>query len=1792
MSSVEAAASLFGSSDSDSDLDFLTAPEGTNSSSDSPASAPTGLGAGASNELFAGQDSSGLFDVKEGAVPSPTLFDTQGEAGNDSYHHGETDTTQAEAYHPDNSYGYGQDGHSYPITNGQSHSGYAEGWYDQHGQWHAYEQEGASATIGHAGNDAPYNPTGAYGNAGHINACDTYSTSSQYNFQAGQAGNSSSSYGYQAACVSPSSSAQSTYDPYRPTSIPVGQQQTNVYEQKAATTAHDPYRPSTFSLQEASGTSYTSVPTNSYDPYRPATSDNRSQLGVRSSSIPHSNTFVAGESLIPPPSMVDTSKPPASPYRPSTANAYDPPIPVVKPRKSFTASALHYQSSPYAPHSATSPTPPPLTARKVSSPPQSNSSLVSPPPPARSSLHAAPTTSAVSYAQPSFRSSSPYDPPAPAQYGPPKPHSHGSDTYPGPQQINGQYTSPATLSPPTTHFSTNQQQMTNKPGSVVARQELDVMQYPASLHHVDAAPYVFHETTAPAAADDELVHEEGLIHSGESSYSPSSNLAYSETTVSRVTSRPGSSHSSVNSSVSPVGPRRAGQSPASERRSRMSPDGAAQSGGSQRAISPASDSARSQGSLGRSSPVYNRAGTSLIGQSFSVLDEQTSKHDEPHSFFKRTSLDTADSPSAHLVGSLGNYAAPPAPLSPSPCLNHDRDAVELTNGSSAANVRTTSPVQQNQSLEPAVHSPYDPYRPNPSGSDGQKFSTDAYASPPQPGSEHYEPVNQYAPQQSGYGAPETRERSMSNLSSFSSSYDPYAPSVQAIKQQDHSPHAPNNHAFSPPAPSFGSFGSGVGRTSLESSHSSPPISGPYAPSPSLLGTNDPLGRANAKVPVVSFGFGGKFVTCFHSPPTLDTGFDVALSSRKCTDIHIRSLHKAIPESVLNVSTATYPGPLFGDPGSPVTTLVRAAGSTNAKSKTKKAKVLAYLAERAEELERGLGYLTAESVGKRRAEGKLSLVRLLRALVEHDGQLCGSSTAESAARAALLPRIANPRDASEVIAFWNAPTAVSLTKGTFGSTGNTEKPLAEYAVHRSVLETIQEFLLRGEKRKAYHYALDERLWAHAMVISSSIDKEAFKEVVTEFVRTELGVKTESRSDGSVTNGLESLRLAYSLYSGQSSSAVQHLLPIKSLQAGPSLTLQPPSPMNLMTPLSPNFPSPSQATGVSPEILSQWPEHAVMLFSGQMGAESSSALTTLGDYLISNDWVEAAHCCYLLSPQSSPIGGVGSPSVRIVLVGSHSPNRNASFFTDPDAFIFSEILEFALSLHPPPKGQEAFSGFPHLQVYRLIRAFQLAEMGYINTAKRYCEAITATPLRPSPYLSQLFSDQLKELYNRLNGDPLLDKSNSWIGGKLAKPSLDGFGDWLGGTLTKFVAGETDISSPSAREHSSTNNPAYAGAFSRYSNISSTNNSRGSSPVPSFTNNSVPPSMLPGRTDSAAGFRSVPTYSPSNRASPAFDYERPESTKSVPPARALISESSTGYSHEVLRNGSAVHGEHSQSQSGSGWWTAAYGNDNGPTPTASSFTNVDAQTSETDSGGSGFISLMDNYSPYTPSPSATTFTKKTEETDDFDDDLGLGNNASEKKKGQKAHENEDDDKTEKEEPKKEDPKKPETNSSISSSSSWFGRWFSRPSSAKPAPVKANLGEETSFYYNKELKRWVNKKAGAEPPKQAAPPPPPSRAQTVSPSRASHLASFGPPPPSPMPPPGRPVSAMDASSSGPPRKTLTPLRSSLIPEEGRSSASSTPPTPSAMSSLSAAPPMGRPKSAAKKHVRSRYVDVFQQPS
>ena len=97
----------------------------------------------------------------------------------------------------------------------------------------------------------------------------------------------------------------------------------------------------------------------------------------------------------------------------------------------------------------------------------------------------------------------------------------------------------------------------------------------------------------------------------------------------------------------------------------------------------------------------------------------------------------------------------------------------------------------------------------------------------------------------------------------------------------------------------------------------------------------------------------------------------------------------------------------------------------------------------------------------------------------------------------------------------------------------ESPLAIYELRPSALEKMKEFLLRGERRKAYHYALDEKLWAHALLLAKDLDQDSWKEAVQEFIRAELTFPPRDAS--SASNGQESLRILYSLISGQGGSS---------------------------------------------------------------------------------------------------------------------------------------------------------------------------------------------------------------------------------------------------------------------------------------------------------------------------------------------------------------------------------------------------------------------------------------------------------------------------------------------------------------------------------------------------------------------------------------------------------------------------------------------------------------------------------
>ena len=171
----------------------------------------------------------------------------------------------------------------------------------------------------------------------------------------------------------------------------------------------------------------------------------------------------------------------------------------------------------------------------------------------------------------------------------------------------------------------------------------------------------------------------------------------------------------------------------------------------------------------------------------------------------------------------------------------------------------------------------------------------------------------------------------------------------------------------------------------------------------------------------------------------------------------------------------------------------------------------------------------------------------------------------------------------------------------------------------------------------------------MIIASSIDKEAWKEVVNEFIRSELN--SQSAADTTAPGrrdmmppgtGREPLKVAYSLYSGQGAASSRCTVPccvyrltdfaMQTVQA-----LVPPTPLAKMgeklqptalshiTPISANFSSP---VTVPVDVLNKWPSTAAMLIPGPSVSECSAALLALGDCLLANHLVEAAHAWYVL------------------------------------------------------------------------------------------------------------------------------------------------------------------------------------------------------------------------------------------------------------------------------------------------------------------------------------------------------------------------------------------------------------------------------------------------------------------------------------------------------------------------------------------------------------------------------------
>ena len=214
-----------------------------------------------------------------------------------------------------------------------------------------------------------------------------------------------------------------------------------------------------------------------------------------------------------------------------------------------------------------------------------------------------------------------------------------------------------------------------------------------------------------------------------------------------------------------------------------------------------------------------------------------------------------------------------------------------------------------------------------------------------------------------------------------SQYDPYSPQAHSAHRRQTtsgSDHAPERKTTYDNGYSNGNASLyDAPRASIDSARS---LHSTYTPSTTQTGGDDFLGRTSSRAPIIAFGFGGKVVSVFPKQADAAAGFDVSMISRKPPPIAIRPL-----KQFMNGDEVTFPGPLFADPGTPTVNITRTAAAT---VKANKMAVLKYLHARAEIVEKEIGQLPA--IERPKASGKLSLILLLKIMVEHDGKLSGRS----------------------------------------------------------------------------------------------------------------------------------------------------------------------------------------------------------------------------------------------------------------------------------------------------------------------------------------------------------------------------------------------------------------------------------------------------------------------------------------------------------------------------------------------------------------------------------------------------------------------------------------------------------------------------------------------------------------------------------------------------------------------------------------------------------------------------------
>lgn len=429
-----------------------------------------------------------------------------------------------------------------------------------------------------------------------------------------------------------------------------------------------------------------------------------------------------------------------------------------------------------------------------------------------------------------------------------------------------------------------------------------------------------------------------------------------------------------------------------------------------------------------------------------------------------------------------------------------------------------------------------------------------------------------------------------------------------------------------------------------------------------------------------------------------------------------------------------------------------------KSKSKKKELLEWLQRKIDILEGSRASVVPSATLPdpiKRHEEKVLLWKIMKIFVEYDGSIARNNNAEEAVRTILCPAL-TPREGTE------APLVGSgvLVAGVAKPEGS--RPVAD-PLDPSAMESVRQLLLQGEREKAVWHAVDRRMWAHAMVLASTLDKSVWKQVLHEFTRLEVKPYGENT---------DSLAALYEVFAGNWEESIDELVP-PSARAG----------LQMVSKAASTGPTRNALDG-----LDKWRETLTLILSNRT-QDDEHALVALGRLLAGYSRIEAAHLCLMFAKPTGLLGGTEDAQASVFLLGADHQQQPFDYGRDLDSILLTEVYEFARSVLASSAN---LSLSPHLQSYKLYHAILLAENGHRSEAQQYCDAILGTlksTTKPSPYYHSLLFTALDDLLERLQQAPR--DGSSWM----SKP-MDKMSGSMWKRLNNFIVGdEGDLGSTSS-------------------------------------------------------------------------------------------------------------------------------------------------------------------------------------------------------------------------------------------------------------------------------------------------------------------------------------------------------------------------------------------------------------